>query len=442
MRRAVLATIAALAALAPPAGAATGVQVSVNGGPPTLLTSDDLSDPDVVNTPVTIRSGPGDETSTTVIGVSAARLAQLVNVPPAHVHQLVVANPNTRKDITLTHAEVNQGFLNDPRGSPRFATFHADSQRIDVFRPVRDDGDVNAPDVFSTSTDDALRVALTTDNTTVREVIADPTDTTVDPGEPVNFTARVKDDPGDVHFTYDWDFGDGTRRSGQTPSHAFAAGHYRVRVSVVGDDGSAGVSDPVDVQVGSPSQATPGPTPSPAPASPGPAGVGGGTSGPGADGNGTPTGGGQGDPHQATNGTRRPQRRPSQPAPRATAAPTAAATPAPTTAPSATAAAPAVTATPTPSPAAGAPARKGQAPAPPSGGRRASVDGILLASAGAPQGIDELLQQAAAAQPAAAVPTARRGGGGGSVAGWVGGGGLLVLLLAGGAAAELRGLRA
>ena len=454
----------ALAALAPAARAANGVRVTVNGGGAIMLSGPEVDAArDVpLDTPATTRRADGSAFTDGQGGTSLATLAQLAHVPAQFVQEMGIARASATGSVVVTGDEVRNGFSGDPVGAPRLATVYTGyGHGAHFFRPLRGDGDVNAGDVVDTSNDADLTVDLTTTNAAVRQVVATADAVTLDPGQPGAFSVHVEQPPADVSFTFSWDFGDGNGGSGPTPTHAFAAGHYRVMATAVGDDGSSGVSAPIDVQVGAPAAApsptatptaTPAATPAPGPRRAGAAPVrGGGEGGDQAASSGPKRSRAKGDRTETVRRRARPA-----PAPTATPAPTAApaplatprpaATPAPVTAtpvPSATAAptatpSPTESATPTPTPAPVSPRSAGGTP----------VSGVLLAGAGSAADVGRLLGPPPAGQRQAA---ARPGAGaGGTVWGGAGGGALLLLLLGLGAAREggallrtrLRGSRA
>ena len=415
--RPVLTAVMALALLAPAAHADNGVRLTINGGGSVYLTGVEVDRArDVaLGTPATTRAANGRATVDAEGGTTVATVAALAHVPARFVEAMAIARIGTAGPVFVEGREVRRGFAGDPSGETRYATINTNfGHRVRFFRPLRDEFDINANDSVTTPRDGDLTVDLTTTNTALRDVRATADDTTPKAGAVAAFSGRVRGAPGRVRFTYSWDFGDGTTEVGQTPSHAFAAGHYRVTVTAIGSDGSSGVATPVEIQVDKPRKA--------APSKPGPPrpGSGSGAGGPGAGG-GARTGGGASDASQSASGParsagrserkRRSERR---------AAPTA-----------------------TPAPTADAQRRPERPPAPVTTG--VPVDGVLLASAGSPAEADQILRSTQT--PAGQVrPPVRRGGGDPSAAGWLGGGGLFVFLLAAGALREgglrWRGLRA
>lgn len=127
-------------------------------------------------------------------------------------------------------------------------------------------------------------------------VVASVSRNSIQAGERVTLSARVRFAPPGATLRYEWDFNDGTPpERGQTVSHVYEfGGSYQPRVTVTGSGGSTGRCstecvghDDVDVTVGEPP---------PEPTTPGTGGTGGGTgtgTG-GGSGSGTGTGGGTG----------------------------------------------------------------------------------------------------------------------------------------------------
>jgi hypothetical protein len=77
------------------------------------------------------------------------------------------------------------------------------------------------------------------------------------PGSAIAFNAAASTDPAGKGLTYTWDFGDGAKGTGVSPSHTFAqAGWYDVRL-VVQDAAGHAVGYRQAVKVGSPTTAAP-----------------------------------------------------------------------------------------------------------------------------------------------------------------------------------------
>jgi PKD repeat protein len=104
-------------------------------------------------------------------------------------------------------------------------------------------------------------------------------------GAPVTFSGVESRDPGGSIVGYEWEFGDGSKATGATPSHTYAAnGLYTVKLQVTGSDGlNAQVTRPVTIEAPSSGGGGGGGT-----------GGGGGPTGGGGTGGGTGAGGGSG----------------------------------------------------------------------------------------------------------------------------------------------------
>ena len=247
--------IAALAAAAGPAVAAAptpgGVLVSrvtVDGAPAgqTLLTQQELVAAEDLDGRL----------------VSAAALVQLARVPLERLATLGVRYVGRPGEIRLPPEEVAAGDAAfDPEYNAQDVRFRRGAEEI-------------AP-----ATGTRLLVTLVTTGP-VLHVAADADRTQVEPGASVHLTASAPDAPPGT--TYSWSFGDDAYEEAGAATeadHVFAAdGVYPVTVTAQAPNGSAGVSGPVPMHVGTASAAQPpggdGATTAPPPPSPEAAGGG------------------------------------------------------------------------------------------------------------------------------------------------------------------------
>ncbi|CAB4690802.1 MAG: hypothetical protein F2667_02100 [Actinobacteria bacterium] len=139
---------------------------------------------------------------------------------------------------------------------------------ITYLRPLRDDQDVNVSAQANRKgyfqTDAALRIVVHTSGRLLRPVVTATEVTRAGvAANTYDLTASVPDAPAGL--TYDWALGDGDTSSVAAPRHTYDAtdrSTYYVVLSVTGDDGSSGRSDPVAVEVSEPPpEESPGPTP-------------------------------------------------------------------------------------------------------------------------------------------------------------------------------------
>jgi len=226
--------IAALAAAAGPAIAAAptpgGVlvnRVTVDGAPAgqTLLTQQELVAAEDLDGRL----------------VSAAALVGLARVPPDRLAELRVPYVGKPGAITVSRDEVVAGG----------ATFDPEYNAQDVrFR--------RGDDEISPATSERLRVTLVTTGT-VLAVTAAADHAQVDAGGAVHFTATAPDAPPGT--TYAWAFGDDAYEEAGAATeadHVFAAnGVYLATATARSPDGSAGVSAPVSIRVGTPAADAP-----------------------------------------------------------------------------------------------------------------------------------------------------------------------------------------
>ncbi|HEY6759308.1 MAG TPA: PKD domain-containing protein [Baekduia sp.] len=408
----------------------------------------------------TVRSARGELPPAPNRGTTAAGLVMLAHISPQAVTNMTIVRATAgRPDVQLTAPEITQGFLNDPLGAPRYATFDPTyDPEVHFFRPVRDGSDTNFDDGIDPSTRADLKVKVTTNGRQLGGAIlaASPT-TTPAPGVAVHFTLTPPSDlPPDV--TFFWDFGDSTTAQGPGPQdHAYDASRYTVQVTFVAPDGSSGISNPVVLNVGQTTDGGTATTPAP-PAGPTTSGSGGNGSGGGH----ATAGGGNGGHNTTASGARKgassgtiapkdsasrsqgttktttkSHAAASSTAPAATAAP-ATGTPA-TTAGGSAAASSKGTPTGT-TPAARAPTDRARpSDRRPSSGPR--VAGVVVAGTGSDVSAAIAAADALARQPDPADPVAARAaaGHGWRPLGWIAGGAVFVGLLALGAVRE--GLR-
>ena len=120
---------------------------------------------------------------------------------------------------------------------------------IRYVRPMRNDSDINSPDVFQSDPNEALQLTIhLSGNLLTPTVHATRVKTTT--ATPVGFSVTFDQHPG-TPLRYKWTFGDGTFGNGATPSHAWVdEGTYYVTVNVKGADSSLGQSAPVLITVG------------------------------------------------------------------------------------------------------------------------------------------------------------------------------------------------
>ncbi|HYV15392.1 MAG TPA: PKD domain-containing protein [Conexibacter sp.] len=258
------AAAAALAAATPsPASAAGGVRVTVNGHPGPRLPPTLLEDNVDVrrDTPSTTRTADLRETRDGHGGTSAALLATLAGLDPAHVVTLAVERPGTRGSVVLTNAEIVGGFGGDPLGV-REATFdpaYNDGSEVRFFRPLRmlaTGLDVNEPDALDPPRNTDLLVDLTTDGPVLTvSAHADPAQAAA--GTPVSFSAAVA--PASLGTTFAWDFGDGdATTASDAVEHVYTTdGSYDAAVTAFTRDGGSGTAL-VHVRIGAPSGGTTG----------------------------------------------------------------------------------------------------------------------------------------------------------------------------------------
>lgn len=236
-------------AAVPAPAAASGVALQLQGSArPVLVSSDQISAlADVPATPYRVRSRPGRAVET--IKLSGTRLASVLRaagVDPATVPTLEI----TRSDgsiLYLTRDEL------DPAAGPP-PLLYASGRSMGFARTSRGAGDVNAADLFTTSSGTPIRITVS--RVAVLRVLVHASDTRIAPRARVHLEAEVEGALPGEELTYEWRLGDGHTAAGEETSHRFAArGRYEVMLRVTGDQASGGSSQPVVVQVGPPLEA-------------------------------------------------------------------------------------------------------------------------------------------------------------------------------------------
>lgn len=430
----VAAVVAALGPGAAAASAAGGVAVTINGRAGLRLSLEDLQQHvDIARMPATVRSADGTERTELHGGVSARDLVEkLIGIPAATVRRLELPRTSLPGSVVLTGDEVADGFGGDLHGRLA-ATFDPDyGPEVHFFRPLRDEQDVNDRDAVDAPSGSDLRVVLETTGRAL-DVSAIADDTTLGSGAPVRLNALTSGVPDGVQLRFQWSFGDGQSAAGASVSHAYAVdGTYDATVTVVGSDGSSGISAPVRIIVGAGGDGGAAATPQ-APSGPATSGSGGNGAGGGTSATGTGTGA-QGPTTGRRSGSatrtsrpkstrsRRPSSRPSTST--GTRAPVPAASTAGQPATSSTTTAPT------------APRRSAPKSVAPTSER---VRGTVVAGTGSPLSGALAAADALARLPDEQVAGARAGAGHTGPAGWMGGGTIALALLAAGALRE--GLR-
>src|SRR5262249_48934288 len=159
--------------------------------------------------------GPSTSDSITLSGISVRTLIQQ---SPFDIGKLGY--------LTVPRAEGSTAYLpgSDFSSPPPFpdgpALVYVDGDSTRFFRPVRGDGDINAPDSPATRSGVALRIGLHKGNLLTVDANADPLH--VRAGEPVRFTSTASGERSGERLSYQWSFGDGSSGNGQSARHSYA----------------------------------------------------------------------------------------------------------------------------------------------------------------------------------------------------------------------------
>jgi PKD repeat protein len=183
---------------------------------------------------------------------SVRKTVSVANDAPTADFSYSPSNPDTQDTISFTaSASDSDGSISsytwdfDDGGTTDDATGSSTSNSY---------GDDGSYDVTMTVTDDDG--ATTTVTKTVQVDNAGPTaDFTYSPSKPragdtTSFDGSGSSDVDGSIVSYEWDFGDGTTRSGETPTHTYdSKGEYTVTLTVTDDDGAtATTSETVKVK--------------------------------------------------------------------------------------------------------------------------------------------------------------------------------------------------
>jgi hypothetical protein len=238
--------IAAAPAAAPPAARADGVLVRVGRGERHLSSGEIAAAVDrpagtyLLRAPATTAEPVAHPPA-----LSVRRLAQLAGASPDALTFVSIERPNG------TLATLGRADVADP---PPFAEgppiVWIDAGGTRYLRPLRGPGDVNATDnIGVTGADLVIRLH----QGPLLAVRAEADRRAVRAGQSVSFTAQVEGATPGAALTYDWTFGDGTRKRGPGVRHVFRTpGVYDALVSVNGADDSGGSSVPLRIRVGDP----------------------------------------------------------------------------------------------------------------------------------------------------------------------------------------------
>ena len=239
----------ALGLVTPAPAAAAGIEVVFDGRASVVDEAELAASADVPALPYTIRSDDGSTRTETRGGVSIRTVIALAGGDPDTTSGVSVERPGGG-EVTLAGPD-----LADPSPFPEGpALVWVQDGAAGFLRPVRDEADVNAPDLITGPAGGNLTV--TVQSGALLEVLAGADDEKVKPGRRVRFWASASGvDPGE-RLTYRWHFDDGTEAEGENVRHAFRKpGRYRVYVTVSRGGRSGGASPVITITVGDPDAA-------------------------------------------------------------------------------------------------------------------------------------------------------------------------------------------
>ena len=174
------------------------------------------------------------------------------NRPPSASFTSSPANPNASEDVTF-----DASGSNDSDGEiVRYGWAFGDGTTITTSLPVTDHtyGDDGSYDVTLTAIDGDGGRSTTTETIAVSNhpptVAIDYNPFAPEADETVVFDGTGSSDPDGTVDSYEWDFGDGTTGTGETPSHTYGDdGVYTVTLTVTDDDGATTTTGPRSVTI-------------------------------------------------------------------------------------------------------------------------------------------------------------------------------------------------
>jgi hypothetical protein len=274
-------TIAVAIVITPAAALASGPGVTIIGrglDQPYTLSGDQIAaGGDVPSTSYTKRSRIGVATRVQLSGMSVRSALLRAGINVNAIRRISVSRADGG-DLVLSRADLSSPgpFKEGP------AVISDSGAATRIFRPVRNERDINARDDVTSFNSVPLLIRVDDATSIPVTATADPTQTRT--GRDIKFSAKVASG-GPGGYQYHWDFGDGATDEGQTVTHSFdTALDHQVQVTVTGNCANfcQGL-DAVTVRVG---------TPQNGPNAPGATTPGSGTGNPLAPGTGTGTGAG------------------------------------------------------------------------------------------------------------------------------------------------------
>ena len=174
------------------------------------------------------------------------------NRPPSASFTSSPANPNASEDVTF-----DASGSNDSDGEiVRYGWAFGDGTTITTSLPVTDHtyGDDGSYDVTPTAIDGDGGRSTTTETIAVPNhpptVAIDYNPFAPEADETVVFDGTGSSDPDGTVDSYEWDFGDGTTGTDETPSHTYGDdGVYTVTLTVTDDDGATTTTGPRSVTI-------------------------------------------------------------------------------------------------------------------------------------------------------------------------------------------------
>jgi hypothetical protein len=200
---------------------------------------------DVIARRYAVRDADGGATDRVVTGVSLVRVLEDAGVDPVHVGYVEVTRPGGGALLLSRAQATDPAAFGD--GPP---VVYADAQGLHLLRPSTGDDDANAADEISAADG---RIVLRVRSGRLLDVEIDASSNTVDPREPVTFTATVPRQAAGEPLVFSWWFDDGRSGRGRRVTHRFTRrGSYDVTVGVTSASDDVGASAVAAVQVGAP----------------------------------------------------------------------------------------------------------------------------------------------------------------------------------------------
>src|SRR5262249_28744125 len=146
----------------------------------------------------TLRKSTGETRTEDASGTRVLTvLTQFAHIPKDFIDSVTIPRGDAPGSVEISGDEVRDGFGGDPLG-PRDATLSQNGNGAHLFRPLRDQSDVNELDQPRARTGEDLLLQVQTKNQDIRDVVVHAARTDIKKGDDPGLTAVVRDAPNGV----------------------------------------------------------------------------------------------------------------------------------------------------------------------------------------------------------------------------------------------------